>query len=100
MTTDLQRQTVPALAEVCSLSPDVRLGQLLAHLGFLGEIHVGKGLGYIEDDEMLAIIYRHRAELVARSAGHPEEAPNAPGAATSISGSPTLPEPLPVSKRS
>jgi hypothetical protein len=23
------------LAEVCELSPDVRLGQLLAHLGFL-----------------------------------------------------------------
>jgi len=71
MTPDLQREALAALAEVWGLSPDVRLGQLLAHLGFLGEAHVGRGLGYIEDDELLAILYRHRAELVARSQGTP-----------------------------
>jgi len=31
-----QREALAVLAEVCELSPDVRLGQLLAHLGFLG----------------------------------------------------------------
>ena len=69
--TDLKREALTVLAEVSSLSPDVRLGQLLAHLGFLGEAHLEKGLGYIEDDELVAILYRHRAELLARSPGTP-----------------------------
>jgi hypothetical protein len=59
MTSDLQKEALAVLAEVWSLSPDIRLGQLLAHLGFLGEAHLGRGLGYIEDDELLAVLYRH-----------------------------------------
>jgi hypothetical protein len=66
MTTDVQREALGVLAEVWSLSPDVRLGQLFAHLGFLGEAHLGRGLGYIDDDELLSILYRHRDELLAR----------------------------------
>ena len=31
------REALAVLAELCDLSPDVRMGQLLAHLGFLGE---------------------------------------------------------------
>ena len=54
------------IAEVWESSPDVRLGQLMAHLRFLGEGHVGKGLGDIEDDEIVAVLYRHRAELEGR----------------------------------
>ena len=50
--TEMQREALAVLAEVWALSPDVRLGQLMAHLEFLGEAHVGKGLGYIEDDEL------------------------------------------------
>jgi len=67
MTPNTQREAIAVLGEVWALSPDVRLGQLLSHLGFLGEVHIGKGLGYIDDDELLAILYRHRAELQARS---------------------------------
>lgn len=85
--TDAQREALLVLAEVSDLSPDVRLGQLFAHLGFLGEAHLGRGLGYLEDDELLAIMYRHRAELVARSHGAPNQALQATGAAASISGS-------------
>jgi hypothetical protein len=66
---DIQREALAVLAEVWGLSPVVRLGQLMANLGFLGEAHVGKGLGYIEDDELIAILYRHRAELRARLEG-------------------------------
>jgi hypothetical protein len=55
------------LGEVWALSPDVRLGQLMAHLGFLGEAHLERGLGDIEDDQLLEIISRHQAELLARS---------------------------------
>ena len=79
MTPDLQREALAVLAEVWTLSPDVRLGQLFAHLGFLGEAHLGRGLGYIEDDELLAVLYRHRAELEARSRGTPDLAAAAPG---------------------
>ena len=71
MTSDLQREALAVLAEVWALSPDVRLGQLFAHLGFLGEAHLGRGLGYIDDDELLSILYRHRAELLVRSEAAP-----------------------------
>jgi len=90
--TDTQREALAVLAEVWSLSPDVRLGQLLAHLGFLGEAHVGKGLGYIEDDELVAVLYRHRAELTARSQGASDQSLPPTSLTTSISGSSTLPE--------
>ncbi len=92
MTSEIQREALAALAEVWALSPDVRLGQLMAHLGFLGETHLGKGLGYIEDDELIAVLYRHRAELRARLQGASNTAPQPPGAATSVSGSSTLPD--------
>lgn len=69
MTTDLQREALAVLAEVWSLSPDVRLGQLMAHLGFLGDAHLGRGLGYLDDDELLSILYRHREELLTRLHG-------------------------------
>ncbi len=89
---DMQREALAVLTEVWSLSPDVRLGQLMAHLGDLGEAHVGKSLGYIEDDELIAILYRHRAELRARLEGTPNQALEATGVATSVSGSSTVPE--------
>lgn len=67
MTQDIQREALAALAEVWALSPDVRLGQLMAHLGFLGEMHISRGLGYIDDDELVSVLYRHRDELVTRT---------------------------------
>jgi hypothetical protein len=88
---DVQREALAVLAEVWALSPDVRLGQLFAHLGFLGEAHLGRGLGYIEDDELIAVLYRHRTELLARSQATPNQAPQPTGAAVSVSGSSTLP---------
>ncbi len=99
MTPDSQREALAVLAEVWALSPDVRLGQLFAHLGFLGEAHVGKGLGYIEDDELIAVLCRHRTELLARSQGEPDPALQPPGTGTSVSGSPTLPEVAPAVER-
>ena len=63
----------------------------MAHLGFLGEVHIERGLGDIEDDELIAILYRHRAELLARLQGVPNQSPQPTGAAISVSGSSTLP---------
>ena len=67
MKSDHQREALSVLSEIWALSPEIRLGQLLALLDFLGEAHVGRGLGYIEDDELLRILRHHRAELLARS---------------------------------
>jgi hypothetical protein len=61
-----QREALAVLAELCDLSPDVRLGQLFAHLGFLGEDQTGRSLWDIEDEEFLKVLYHHRAELAAR----------------------------------
>lgn len=91
MNSDNQRETLAVLAEVWAHSPGVRLGQLFAHLGFLGEAHVGKRLVDIEDDELLAVLYRHRAELAARYSGEPNQPQQPTGAAVSVSGSSTLP---------
>jgi len=87
MMSQTRSEALRVLAELCSLAPDVRLGQLLAHLGFLGEAHVGKGLGYIEDDELLAILYRHRAELQGRSRQAPNQSRQPTESAVSVSGS-------------
>ena len=66
MTPEIQGEALVALAEIWALSPDVRLGQLMAHLGFLGEVHLDRSLGVIDDDELLSVLYRHREELLAR----------------------------------
>jgi hypothetical protein len=63
-----QREALTVLQELCELSEDIRLGQLMAHLGFMGEIASGRTLWDIEDDELLPVLYQHRAELKARMA--------------------------------
>jgi hypothetical protein len=99
MTSETQREALSVLAEVWALCPDVRLGQLMAHLGFLGEAHAGKGLAYIEDDELIAILYRHRAELLSRGQDVSNQPLQPGGAATSISGSSTVAQAAPAAAR-
>jgi hypothetical protein len=89
--TELQREALAVMSEIWTLSPDVRLGQLFAHLGFLGEVHLGRSLGYIDDDELLSMMYRHREELIARSQGMPDPVSQPGGPAISVSGSASLP---------
>jgi hypothetical protein len=99
MMSELQREALATLAEVWALSPDVRLGQLFAHLGFLGEVHLGRSLGYIDDDELMNILNRHRAELLARLDGTPNKGLQPNGAATSVSGSSKAPEAASAAER-
>jgi|GEM_PF-1853451 len=73
-----QREALSILAEVVDLSPDIRLGQLFAHLGFLGEDQTGRSLGNIDDEELLAVLYQHRGELAARQAITPNSAHGLP----------------------
>jgi hypothetical protein len=88
-----QREALAVLAELCELSPDVRLGQLLAHLGFLGEDQTGRGLWDIDDEQFLAILYHHRSELAARQPDSPNQALQPTGAASAVS------QPSPTSAR-
>jgi hypothetical protein len=82
MTTSTQSEALAVLAELCSLSQDIRLGQLMAHLGLLGEDQTGRTLWDIDDEQLLAVMYHHRGELVARL---PEGSSSTP-AAGSVSG--------------
>lgn len=66
MISQIRVEALELLAEVCELSPDVRLGQLLAHLGFLGEDQTGRTLWDLDDDQLLAVLHHHRRELMAR----------------------------------
>jgi hypothetical protein len=89
MISPTQREALAVLAEVCELSPDVRFGQLLAHLGFLGQDQTGRSLWDIDDEQLLAVLYHHRAELVGRQLGSPNQALQPSGAAISVTqGSP------------
>jgi hypothetical protein len=67
MTPDPRREALEALARLSDLAPDVRVGQLVAHLGMLSEDEGGHGLGEIEDGDLLKIIDRHRGELARLS---------------------------------
>jgi uncharacterized protein YihD (DUF1040 family) len=98
MTSDTRRELIALLAEVWQLSPDVRLGQLLAHLGFLGEEHLGHGLDDIEDDELAAILERHKAELEARLQGAPNHSLPRASATISVSGSSVLMDAAPTTE--
>ncbi len=80
-----QREALAVLAELCELSPDVRLGQLLAHLGFLGEDQTGRTLWDIDDDQFLAVLYHHRGELVARQSDLPKQPLPQTGPASQLS---------------
>lgn len=95
MSPDTQRQLLATLAETLALAPDIRFGQLIAHLGFLGEDHLDRGLSDLEDDELLAVLYRHRTELLARQQGDSAASPPTPSAVISISGSEISPAPAP-----
>ena len=61
-----RQDALSVLAQVCDLAPDVRLGQLLAHLSFLAEDQFGRTLWDIEDQQLLDLLHQHRAELTKR----------------------------------
>ena len=66
MTSTARSNALEVLAEVSEMAPEVRLGQLFEHLGFLGEAHLGRRLSDLEDDELVTILRRHCDELSTR----------------------------------
>ncbi len=74
MNLNARQEALAVLIELAALAPEVRLGQLMAHLGFLGEDQLERSLWDIEDDELLAVLHRHRSELLARQQDTPNQA--------------------------
>jgi hypothetical protein len=56
MSMNARREALAVLTKLAGLAPEVRPGQLMAHLGFLGEDQVERSLWDIEDDELLAVL--------------------------------------------
>jgi hypothetical protein len=81
MTQNTRQEALAVLTELAALAPEVRLGQLMAHIGFLGEDQVDRSLWDVEDDELLAVLHRHRSELLARQEDTPKQQPQHSGGA-------------------
>lgn len=73
MIAEVRQEALAVLAELAALAPEIRLGQLMAHIGFLGEDQVECSLWDIEDNELFAVLSRHRSELLARQQSAPTE---------------------------
>ena len=54
------------LQEVHRLCPEMRLGQLLATIGMLGEDATGRSLWDIEDEDLSAAVERFASDLARR----------------------------------
>jgi hypothetical protein len=64
-------ELLETIGEVAELSPDVRIGQMLANLGFLVEARAGGSIWDIEDRELLQVVQQHRDELQRRTVAAP-----------------------------
>jgi hypothetical protein len=64
---DHQSDMLHRLQEVHRLCPDMRLGQLLATIGMLGEDSTGRSLWDIEDGELSAAVERFASDLRRRT---------------------------------
>ena len=63
---DLQSDVLRRLREVHDLCPEMRLGQLLATIGMLGEDTTGAGLWEIKDGDLSAAVERFANDLQSR----------------------------------
>ena len=61
-----QQDILLRLSAICELSPGARVGQMLAHLGFLAEDMFDRNLWEIDDNQLLQVLQRHEAELSQR----------------------------------
>ena len=55
------------LHDLAELSPDVRIGQLLANLDLLTQDATGRSLWDVEDRDLLRVIESHRRDLSRRA---------------------------------
>lgn len=65
--TDTQANVLQRLNEVRRLCPEMRLGQLMATLGLLGEDATGRSLWDLEDEELAAALEKFASDLERRT---------------------------------
>jgi hypothetical protein len=63
---DVQAGLLHRLDEIRRLCPEMRLGQLIATLGLLGEDETGRSLWDLEDEELAAAMERFADDLARR----------------------------------
>jgi hypothetical protein len=64
---DLQTRILHRLDEVRRLCPEMRLGQVLATVGMLGDDSTGRSLWDIEDHELSEAVERFARDLARRT---------------------------------
>ena len=64
---NIQTRLLQRLDEVRWLCPEMRLGQLIATIGLLGEDETGRSLWELEDEELAVALERFAADLEKRS---------------------------------
>ena len=66
MINPMHQEVLRKLSRIADLSPGIRIGQLMAHLGFLAEDMFAQGIAELEDDQLLRVLERHEGELSRR----------------------------------
>jgi hypothetical protein len=66
MSANLTQDLLTRLAELRTLCPDMRFGQMLATLDILSEDTVGFNFWEIEDDQLVEVLERFRQDLARR----------------------------------
>lgn len=74
MFTKPRQEILRLLARLSELTPDVRFGQLIANLSYLAIGPTNEAIWDMEDEQLLAAIHQHIADLSDRAAA---DAPNA-----------------------
>jgi hypothetical protein len=65
--TEIHNGLLQRLDEVRRLCPELRIGQLMATLGLLGEDATGKSLWDLEDEELAAALEKFAEDLARRT---------------------------------
>ena len=66
MKTPLQRDLLGKLDAAVEVSPEVRMGQLMAQLGVLSEDEFGRSLWDVDDEQLVKVLERYTADLSSR----------------------------------
>ena len=64
--TDTKSEILQRVNELRRLCPDMRLGQVLATIGMLGEDTTGRSLWDLDDEELAAAVERFAQDLERR----------------------------------
>ena len=68
MISPVREEILRKLARISELTPELRFGQLIANLAFLADGPWNETLWDLEDEQLLAAIKQHLADLAARNA--------------------------------